>query len=105
MAKTVEESKNSLVFKIDSVIITTKSGETNIYRAIQELKPLPNEVMETTELVIDSKLQSNLNLLIENTLEEEIKWKKTWIPSLIITPFNQKKGSTKLKKSNHTTQQ
>ena len=59
--------------------------------------------METTELVIDSKLQSNLNLLIENNLEEEIKWKKTWIPSLIITPFNQKKGSTKLK--NQTTQQ
>ena len=54
--------------------------------------------METTELVIDSKLQSNLNLLIENTLEEEIKWKKTWIPSLIITPFNQKKRKYQTKK-------
>ena len=32
--------------------------------------------METTEVVVDSKLQSNLNLLIENTLEEEKKWKK-----------------------------
>ena len=27
--------------------------------------------METAEVVIDSKLQSNLNLWIENTLEEE----------------------------------
>ena len=33
--------------------------------------------MEKTEVVIDSKLQSNLNSLIENTLEEEKKWKKT----------------------------
>ena len=32
--------------------------------------------MEKTEVVIDSKLQSNLNSLIENTLEKEKKWKK-----------------------------
>ena len=32
--------------------------------------------MEMTEVVIHSKLQSNLNSLIENTLEEEKKWKK-----------------------------
>ena len=57
--------------------------------------------METTEVVIDSKLQSNLNSLIENTLEEEKKWTKTSISSLIITPVNQKKGSTQLKKINH----
>lgn len=31
------------------------------------------------------------------------KYKKTSIYSLIITPVNQKKGSTKLKKWNHTT--
>ena len=47
--------------------------------------------MEATKVVIDSKLQSNLNSLIENTLEEEKKWKKTSISSLITTPVNQKK--------------
>ena len=47
--------------------------------------------MEIKEVVIDQKLQSNLNSLIENTLEEEKKWKKTSVSSLIIMLLNQKK--------------
>ena len=35
--------------------------------------------------------------------ERQKIWKKTLISSLIITPVNRKKGSTKLKKSNHKT--
>ena len=49
LAKRVDENNNSLVFKIDSAINTTKNGETKIH----------------------SNLPSNLNSLIENTLEDK----------------------------------
>ena len=51
--------------------------------------------MELREVVIDQKLQNNLNSLIENTLEEKKKWKKTSISSLVITLVNQKKENTR----------
>ena len=54
--------------------------------------------MEKTEVVIDSKLQSNLNSLIENTLEKEKKWKKIYISCLIITPVKQKRRTYETKK-------
>ena len=80
-----------LVFQIDSVINVTKDGETKIYKAVEELKNLVKENDGNKEVRIDKKLQSNLNSLIENTLEKEKKWKKTSISSLIITLVNQKK--------------
>ena len=40
MAKKVDQNKNSLVFQIYSVINVTKSSETKIYKAVQELKNL-----------------------------------------------------------------
>ena len=43
LAKRVEENNNSLVFKINIVINTTKNGETKICRAIQKLKHLGNQ--------------------------------------------------------------
>ena len=47
--------------------------------------------METTEVIVEQKLQMNLNTLIENTSEEaKKKWKKTLISSLVITLVNQK---------------
>ena len=54
--------------------------------------------MKTKETVIDQKFQSILNSLIENTLEQEKKWKKTSISSLIIMLINQEKESTRRKK-------
>ena len=44
------------------------------------------------------KLKTNLNTLIENTLEEK-KWKRTSISSLVITIVNQKRKheTTKIK--------
>ena len=54
--------------------------------------------MELREVVIDQKLQNNLNSLIENTLEEKKKWKKTSISSLVITLVNQKKRKYEMKK-------
>ena len=50
------------------------------------------------EVVIDQKLQSDLNLLIENTMEDKKKWKKTSISSLIITLVNQEKENARRKK-------
>ena len=43
LARRVEENTNSLVFKIDSVIHTTKNGESKIYTMNQELKYLTNQ--------------------------------------------------------------
>ena len=40
LAKKLNENRNSLVFQIDSVVKVTKNGETNIYKAVQELKTL-----------------------------------------------------------------
>ena len=91
VAKKVDQNENLLVFQIDSVINITKDGETKIYKAVEELKNLVKENDGNKEVRIDKKLQSNLNSLIENTLEEEKKWKKTSISSLIITLVNQKK--------------
>ena len=53
------------------------------------------------EVVIDQKLQSNLNSLIENILEKEKK-KKASICSLIITLVNQKKEN--MRRKNKTVQ-
>ena len=43
MAKKVDQNKNSLVFQIYSVINVTKSSETKIYKAVQELKNLAKQ--------------------------------------------------------------
>ena len=40
LAKKLNQNRNSLVFQIDSVVKVTKNGETNIYKAVQELKTL-----------------------------------------------------------------
>ena len=71
LTRRVDTSNNSLIFQTDSVVNVTKNGETKIYKAMEELKSLVkcNTTMEKKEIVIDSSLQSNLNLLIENPLE------------------------------------
>ena len=40
LAKKVDQNKNLLVFQIDSKINVTKSGESKIYKAIQDFKNL-----------------------------------------------------------------
>ena len=47
--------------------------------------------METKKVIAEQKLQTNLNTLMENTLEKEKKWKKISISSLVITLVNQKR--------------
>ena len=66
-----DQNSDSLVFQIDSVINVTKNGETKIYKAVQRLKSLVKQNDGKAEVVADIKLESNLNLLIENTLLEE----------------------------------
>lgn len=66
-----DQNSDSLVFQTDSVINVTKNGETKIYKAVQRLKSLVKQNDGKAELVADIKLESNLNLLIENTLLEE----------------------------------
>ena len=63
-----DQNSDSLVFQIDSVINVTKNGETKIYKAVQRLKSLVKQNDGKAEVVADIKLESNLNLLIENTL-------------------------------------
>ena len=60
--------------------------------------------MEKTEVVIDSKLQSNLNSLIENTLVEEQKIEKD-LDFFLSNNASQSKKKKKIqqKKSNRTT--
>ena len=53
------------------MINVTKNGETKIYKAVQRLKSLVKQNDGKAEVVADIKLESNLNLLIENTLLEE----------------------------------
>ena len=55
------------------MINVTKTGETKIYKAVQRLKSLVKQNDGKAEVVADIKLESNLNLLIENTLLEEQK--------------------------------
>ena len=62
MAKTVDQNENSLVFQIGSVINVTKNEETKIYKAVQKLKKLIKQTMETKETVINQTFQSKLNL-------------------------------------------
>ena len=59
--------------------------------------------MEKTEVVIDSKLQNNLNALIENTLVEEQKMEEELDFFLSNTASQPKKNSMRRKKSNPTT--
>lgn len=66
-----DQNSDSLVFQTDSVINVTKNGETKIYKAVQRLKSLVKQNDGKAEVVADIKLESNLNLLIENTLLEE----------------------------------
>ena len=105
MAKTVEESKNSLVFKTDSVIITTKSGETNIYRAIQELKHLPNwsngnyRAGHRQQIAEQSKFVDRKYFGGGNKMEENLD---SFFNNNTIQP---KKRKYQTKKSNHTTEQ
>ena len=68
-----DQNSDSLVFQTDSVINVTKNGETKIYKAVQRLKSLVKQNDGKAEVVADIKLESNLNLLIENTLLEEQK--------------------------------
>ena len=55
------------------MINVTKNGETKIYKAVQRLKSLVKQNDGKAEVVAYIKLESNLNLLIENTLLEEQK--------------------------------
>ena len=71
LARKVNQDEHLLVFKINSVINVTKNSETKMYKAVQELKNLVKQNKKMKEVVIDQKLQSNLNSLRENTLEEE----------------------------------
>ena len=66
-----DQNSDSLVFQTDSVINVTKNGEIKIYKAVQRLKSLVKQNDGKAEVVADIKLESNLNLLIENTLLEE----------------------------------
>ena len=58
--------------------------------------------MEKTEVVIDSKLQSNLNSLIENTLVEEQKMEEG-LDFFLSNNAIQPKKNVRRKKSNRTT--
>ena len=58
--------------------------------------------MEKTEVVIDSKLQSNLNSLIENTLVEEQKMEEC-LDFFLSNNAIQPKKNVRRKKSNRTT--
>ena len=40
LAKKLNQNRNSLVFQVGSVVNVIKNGETNIYKAVQELKTL-----------------------------------------------------------------
>ena len=58
--------------------------------------------MEKTEVVIDSKLQSNLNSLIENTLVEEQKMEED-LDFFLSNNATQPKKNVQRKKSNRAT--
>ena len=58
--------------------------------------------MEKTEVVIDSKLQSNLNSLIENTLVEEQKMEED-LDFFLSNNATQPKKNVRRKKSNRAT--
>ena len=58
--------------------------------------------MEKTEVVIDSKLQSNLNSLIENTLVEEQKMEED-LDFFLSNNAIQPKKNVRRKKSNRAT--
>ena len=86
------------------MINVTKYGELKIYKAVQELKSLVKQNDGKTEVVIDSKLQSNLNSLIENTLVEEQKMEEDldfFLSNNAIQP--KKKKNVRRKKPNRTT--
>ena len=63
--------------------------------------------MEKTEVIVDNKLQSNLNSLIENTLEHEKRMEEDldfFFNNNASQTKKKKKESTRRKKSNLTTQ-
>ena len=41
LLKKIDSSNSNIIFKIDSVINTSKSGEVKFFKAIAELKNLP----------------------------------------------------------------
>ena len=73
LAKKDLQSKNPLDFKIDSVISVAKNGQAKIFKAVQKLKNLAKQNDGNNGGNCGKKLQTNLNTLIENTLEEEKK--------------------------------
>ena len=88
LAKTVDENNNSLVFKIDSKINTTKNGETKICRAIQELKHLANR-SDGNDRGRDRQQIAEQSIFFDRKyFEGGKKWKKTLISFLIVTPVN-----------------
>ena len=111
LAERVEENNSSLVFKIDSVIKTTKNGETKIYRAIQKLKHLTNrsdgndrgsdrqQIAEQSKLVDrkyfggGKKMGEDLNFLFNNNASQP---KKRKYETKKIKPYN----TTRIKSKN-----
>ena len=90
LAKRVDGNNNCLVFKIDSVINTTKNGKTKIYRATQQLKQLTNRSDGNDRGSYRQQIAEPSKLVDRKHFGGGKKLKKTLISSLTTTPVNQK---------------
>ena len=77
LAKRVEQSNNSLVFQIRSVINVTKNGETKIYEAIQELKSLVKQNDGNDRSSDRQQITEQSKLVDRKYIGGMERWKKT----------------------------